>query len=51
MNVSCDIPPVTNKNSSKDVIKVMDYKREVGLYDRLMKEFREITMRSAEEFE
>lgn len=45
MNVSCSTPPVTNKNSSKDTIKVIGYTKEEGLQDRLWKQFMEITMR------
>ena len=46
MSVSCLTPPVTNKTSSKEKIIISGYKKEVGLHDRLLKEFREITMRS-----
>ena len=50
MNVSCVIQPVTNKTSSKGLVKITGYHPEGGLYDRLLKEYRDITMRSAEEF-
>jgi hypothetical protein len=50
MNVSCVIQPVTNKTSSKGLIKITGYLPEGGLYDRLLKEYRDITMKSAEEF-
>lgn len=46
MNVSCITPPVTNKSSSKDLIKVINYKKEDGLYERLLTQFRDITMKS-----
>jgi hypothetical protein len=45
MNVSCIIPPVTNKTSSKTLIKVVGYTKEDGLLERLTKEYREITMK------
>jgi hypothetical protein len=46
MNVSCITPPVTNKTSSKDLIKVTGYTKEVGLHERLLNEYRKITMES-----
>lgn len=42
MNVSCMTPPVTNKTSSKDTIKITGYTREEGLYDRLVKKYSEL---------
>jgi hypothetical protein len=51
MNVSCVTPPVTNKTSSEELIKLTAYTREVGLHDRLKKEYREITMGSINEYE
>ena len=45
MNVSCVIPPVTNKTSSKDLIKIIGYMKEEGLHARLLKEYQDITMR------
>jgi hypothetical protein len=51
MNVSGVTPPVTNKTSSKDLIKITGYTREDGLYERLTKEFNEITRKSFDEFE
>lgn len=50
MNVSCSTPPVTNKNSSKDTIKVIGYTKEEGLQERLSKQFMEITMGYNDEF-
>lgn len=41
MNVSCATPPVTIKNSSKELVKVTGYTREDGLEQRLLKQFRE----------
>jgi hypothetical protein len=43
MTVSCLTPPVTNKNSSKDAVKIVGYTREHGLHDRLLKEYKEKT--------
>jgi hypothetical protein len=42
MNVSFATPPVTNKTSSKELVKVGSYKPETGLHERLLKEFRQI---------
>lgn len=50
MNVSCIIPPVTNKASSKDLIKITGYLKEEGLYEKLLNQYREITRRSFEEY-
>ncbi len=46
MNVSGVTPPVTNKTSSRDLIKIIAYTKEEGLHERLMNQYREITMRS-----
>jgi hypothetical protein len=50
MNVSFVTPPVTNKSSSKEMIAVSNYTKEEGLHERLLAEFREITMRSMDEW-
>ncbi|WP_276372768.1 hypothetical protein [Chryseolinea sp. H1M3-3] len=50
MNVSSVTPPVTNKTSSKGLIKITGYTQEDGLHERLLNEFRTITMRSADEW-
>jgi hypothetical protein len=42
MNVSCMTPPVTNKTSSKNTLKISGYTQEEGLYERLMKQYSEI---------
>jgi hypothetical protein len=44
MNVSCMTPPVTNKTSSKDLVKITGYTKEDGLEQRLLDQFRKITM-------
>jgi hypothetical protein len=44
MNVSGITPPVTNKTSSKDLIKIIGYTKEDGLQQRLLNQFRQITM-------
>ena len=46
MNVSGMTPPVTNKNVSKETIKIFGYSYEVGLQNRLSGQYLEITMRS-----
>lgn len=48
MNVTAVTPPVTNKTSSKDLIRITGYAREEGLYDRLLNELHEITRREFE---
>jgi hypothetical protein len=50
MNVSCITPPVTNKESSKDLVKVVNYKKEEGLYSRLQLQYKTIIMKSYEDF-
>lgn len=42
MNVSFATPPVTNKNSSKGLVKVTGYTQEDGLQQRLLEQFRQI---------
>ena len=42
MNVSGMTPPVTNKTSSKDLIKITGYTKEDGLHQRLSNQFRQI---------
>ncbi|HET6543213.1 MAG TPA: hypothetical protein VFG46_22155 [Chryseolinea sp.] len=44
MNVSGITPPVTNKTSSRDLIKITGYTKEDGLQQRLLKQFQQITM-------
>jgi hypothetical protein len=44
MNVSGITPPVTNKTSSRDLIKITGYTKEDGLYERLLDQFRKVTM-------
>ena len=48
MNVSWVTPPVTNKTSSKDLIKFIGYTKEDGLFDRL---FNEMNERSRQSFD
>ena len=42
MNVSCATPPITNKTSSRELIKLTGYTYETGLLERLVKEYRAI---------
>jgi hypothetical protein len=51
MNVSCITPPVSNKESSKELVKVINYVKEEGLYVRLQSQYKEIVMKSASDFE
>lgn len=51
MNISGITPPVTNKVSSKDMIKITGYTKEDGLYERLLKQHLEITMRDVGEWD
>ena len=50
MAVSAVILPVSNKNSSKESIKISGYTREDGLYERLLKNYRKISMGGAEDW-
>jgi hypothetical protein len=43
LNVSSYTPPVSNKTSSKDLIKITNYSKEDGLYERLLKKYRELS--------
>jgi hypothetical protein len=49
MNVSCATPPITNKTSSKELIKLTGYTPEDGLHERLLKQYREIMRESMED--
>jgi hypothetical protein len=51
MNVSQMTPPVTNKTSSKDLIKIVGYNSESGLWARLEKEYATITRASFNDYE
>ena len=42
MNVSSVSPPVTNKTSSKGIIKIAGYTQENGLHERLLAQYAEI---------
>jgi hypothetical protein len=50
MNVSCATPPVTNKESSKDLVRINGYTKEEGLYNRLQLQYKQIVMKSYEDF-
>ncbi|HEX8061318.1 MAG TPA: hypothetical protein VF473_10305 [Cyclobacteriaceae bacterium] len=50
MNVSCITPPVSNKESSKELVKVSGYTKEDGLYSRLQLHYKQIIMKSYEDF-
>ena len=50
MNVSCITPPVSNRESSKDLVKVTGYTKEDGLYSRLQLQYKQIIMKSYEDF-
>jgi hypothetical protein len=47
MNISGVTPPVTGKTSSKELVTITNYTKEVGLYDRLQKQHLAITMKAA----
>jgi hypothetical protein len=51
MNVSCMTPPVTNKSSSRDLIKIIGYTKEGGLYERLLQEHRDIARQQSGEWD
>jgi hypothetical protein len=50
MTVSGMTPPVTNKSSSKEAIKIVGYTKEEGLYTRLQKEYRDITRSQMDDY-
>lgn len=50
MNVSCATPPVSNRESSRDVIKITGYVKEDGLYTRLQLQYKQIIMTSYEDY-
>lgn len=50
MNVSGITPPITNKESSKDLVKVSGYTKEDGLYNRLKSQYKGIIMRSDDHY-
>ena len=50
MNVSGVTPPVTNKESSKDLIKITGYIKEEGLYHRLQLQYKQIVMKSYDDY-
>ena len=49
MNVSFATPPVTNKNSSKSLVKVSGYTQEDGLQQRLLEQFRASTLKEMDD--
>jgi hypothetical protein len=51
MNISCVVLPVTNKTSSKDLIKITGYSKEDGLYERLQGEHRKRMRESTAEWD
>ncbi len=51
MNVSCTTPPVSNRESSKDLVKITGYLKEEGLYKRLQSEYKQIIMKNYDDFD
>lgn len=50
MNVSCLTPPITATTPNKDSIKITGYVKEEGLYQKLLDQFTEITIRSIDDW-
>ncbi len=50
MNVSGATPPVTQKNSHKEAIKLIGYTKEDGLHERLLIAYRKITQGSMDDW-
>jgi hypothetical protein len=50
MNVSCATPPVTNKTSSKELIKIIGYTPEEGLQKRLSEEYMQLARKLNDEW-
>lgn len=51
MNVSGVTPPISNKESSRDLVKIQGYAKEEGLYARLQLQYKQIVMSSYDDFE
>jgi hypothetical protein len=47
MLISCMTPPVTNKTSSKGLVKIVGYTNEEGLYDRLLSQYMKIKLQAS----
>jgi len=45
MTVTGMTPPVGGKYANKEVIKIIGYTKEEGLYERLLKEYKELSRR------
>jgi hypothetical protein len=50
MNVSCMTLPVGTKIFTKDAVIITGYSKEDGLYERLLKEYRERMMPTSDDF-
>lgn len=51
LNVSYVLLPVTNRQASRESIRVTGYQYEEGLYDRLLKQHQDLLLRQADDFE
>lgn len=51
LNVSCTTPPVSNKESHKDLVRITGYAKEDGLYQRLQQQYKDIVMKNYESFD
>jgi len=49
MNVSYTTPPVSNRESSKELVKITGYAKEEGLYNRLQSQYKQIVMKYYED--
>jgi hypothetical protein len=47
LNVTCLLLPVTNKHANKETIKFTGYLPEPGLYQRLLKQHHELTLKQS----
>ena len=47
LNVTCLLLPVTNKHANKETIKFTGYRAEPGLYQRLLREHHELTLKQS----
>ena len=51
MTVTGMTPPVGGKYANKEVIKIVGYTKEEGLYERLLKEYKELSRKFFDEGE
>jgi hypothetical protein len=51
MNISGTTPPVSNKESHKDLVKISGYTKEEGLYKRLQLQYNQFVKKTYDDFQ